>query len=345
MHTISVREWKKQFLANMHLAINPNKGVEDYKEKLKEKDLEQDVLYRQIGKLSTQIEWAKKNLKNLDLNIKRKLISNDETLSVSSQCELLSFSRSAYYYESKTVISIEQVKILEEITAIYEEYPFYGHRPIYKELQGKGIKVGRDRVLKYMNNLNLKPIFSNRKTTQRNMKDPVYPYLLKNRDISRPNQVWAADITYLPMERGFCYFVGIIDWYTRKILSYRISNTLDRQFCLEALEEACLNHGQPEIFNTDQGSQFTSHDFTRALKEKGILVSMDSVGRWADNIIIERFFRTLKYENVYLWRYETIRETKISIKNYINFYNSKRRHSTLNYQTPDQAYEKYHLVA
>ena len=165
------------------------------------------------------------------------------------------------------------------------------------------------------------------------MKDPVYPYLLKNRDISRPNQIWAADITYLPMEPGFCYFVGIIDWCTRKIISYRISNTLDRQFCLEALEEACLNHGQPEIFNTDQGSQFTNHDFTRALKKKGILVSMDSVGRWADNIIIERFFRTLRYENVYLWSYETIRETKIGIKNYINFLQLTKE--TFNIKLPD----------
>ena len=251
---------------------------------------------------------------------------------------MLEMARSSYYYQSKVELAEEKTKVYKEIQTVYEAFPFYRHRWIYWELQDRGLKVGRDRVLKSMAILNLTPLFPNRKTRLRCKKDPVYPYLLRDMKVEQVSQVWAADITYIPLEHGFCYFVGIIDWHSRKILSYRISNAMDRHFCLQALQEACAQYGTPTIFNTDQGSQFTSLDFIDCLKSRQIKVSMDSIGRWADNIIIERFFRSLKYENVYLNRYDSLVQAKAGIKEYIQFYNSRRRHSSLEYKTPNQAF-------
>ena len=260
------------------------------------------------------------------------------------QLELLGLTKSTYYYERKEPSS-EETNIKQLISDIYEDMPFYGHRRVWRELKDSDVFIGRDRTLKYMRDMGLKPIYPEPKTTMANKEHKKYPYLLKNLEITRPNQVWASDITYLKIGSGHVYFTGVIDWYTRKILSYRISNTLDAYSCIEALEEAIAKYGVPEIFNTDQGSQYTSKDFINVLEKNKIKISMDSVGRWADNIIIERFFRTLKYEYFYIKKYETITALKTGIKNYIKFYNERRKHSSLGYSTPAIIYKNYWLIA
>jgi len=274
------------------------------------------------------------------------MINKNDTISIVQQCKLVSIIRSGIYYEPAPKFSKEDLLIMHEIDKIYLEYPFLGHRRIYDELIAKKFIIGRDRVLNYMKILGIKPIYPKPKTTINNKEHKIYPYLLKELNICRTNQVWATDITYIPLHHGFCYLVAIIDWYSRKILSWRLSNTMGASFCIEALKEALDKYGKPEIFNTDQGSQFTCKDFTSILLENNIKISMDSKGRALDNIIIERFWRSLKYENIYIYNYETISEVKKGIKNYIAFYNNKRRHSALNKKTPDCFFKQYlRLVA
>jgi putative transposase len=209
------------------------------------------------------------------------------------------------------------------------------------ELLGQGFEVGKKLVLKLKNKLGLKTAFPKKQLSIPAANYVRYPYLLKDMSISAPNQVWSSDITYLPCKQGKLYMVTIIDWYSRKVLANRISNTMDRRFCLEALDEAICKYGKPEVFNTDLGSQFTSHDFIEKLTEHGIKVSHDGKGKWADNIIIERFFRTMKYEEYFLKYYESVKEAKCSIAKYIDFYNGKRFHAALNYKTPNQVYQQY----
>lgn len=261
-------------------------------------------------------------------------------ISISQQCEIAGLSRSSFYYEPVEKITPQEIEVMHAIDRIYTEYPFFGHRRIYDELKEQGFEIGRDRTLDYMQEMGLVPFYPKRKknTSLPNKEHAVYPYLLKDLKIARSNQVWAADITYVPLDGRFCYLVAIIDWFSRLILSYRICNCLDVQFCLEAFDEASQRFGHPEIFNTDQGSQFTSQDFVNRLLSKNIRPSMDSKGRAIDNVIIERFFRTLKYEDIYLKRYGSINELKQGIRQYIEFYNRRRRHSSLNNKTPFHAY-------
>jgi len=272
------------------------------------------------------------------------MINKNDNLSIVKQCEMLDISRSTAYYEPVPEYSTEDYKIMEKIDKIFTERPFYGYRRIYHELREGGYNIGRDRVLKLMKKMGIKPIYPKPRTTIFKRENRVYPYLLSELEIKKPNQVWSSDITYIPLKHGFCYMVAIIDYYSRKILSYRISNTMDVNFCLEVLEEALRTHGTPEIFNTDQGSQFTSHVFTKILLDKGILISMDSKGRALDNIFIERFWRSLKYEDIYIKKYETMKEVKKGIKKYIEFYNFKRMHSSLGYKTPGKVYNDSKII-
>ncbi len=273
----------------------------------------------------------------MDLNTKRTLIDEDEKLPVIQQCEVLGMCRSSWYFEPKP-ISGEELKIMQEIDMIHTDFDYYGHRKIWKTLINRGFDVGRDRVLNYMGIMSIEPYYPKAKTTIPNKQHTVYPYLLKGLDINRPNQVWSADITYIRMEKGFCYLVAIIDWYSRCILSYRLSTMLDVSFCTEALHEALGKYPAPEIFNTDQGSQFTSSVFTKILLDHNILISMDGKGRAIDNIIIERFFRSLKYEDIYRREYRSINELKIGIAKYMAGYNHFRLHETLGYKTPAVLY-------
>ena len=272
---------------------------------------------------------------------KKKLVNKNEKITIFKQCKILNLPRSSFYYEGKTGFNDTEKVAMLLIQNVYEEYPFYGGLRIHEELKNSGIKIGRDRIRNYMKILGLKAIYPTKKTTIFNKDHKKFPYLLKNLKITRANQVWATDITYLKLPGGYIYFTAIIDWYSRKILSYKFSNTLDTKFCEDALNEAINLYGKPEIFNTDQGCQYTSKNFTNILINNDIKISMDSVGRWADNIIVERFWRTLKYENFYLLKYENFRSLKCGISKYIKFYNESRKHSSLDYKTPGEVYSTF----
>ena len=257
-------------------------------------------------------------------------------LSLSKQCKILKISRSSYYYKGKR--RDDELKIMRLIDEHYLQHPASGSRGIRKQLIKQGIKISRKRVQRLMRLMGIEAIYPKPKTSKSHPEHKVYPYLLRNLKIERPNQVWCSDITYIPMERGFMYLVAIMDWYSRKILSWRVSNTLDTDFCLDALEEAISRYGCPEMFNTDQGSQFTSNNFTAMLNDHQIAISMDGKGRCRDNIFIERFWWTLKYHYVYLHAFESGSDLRSGLKNWISYYNHDRCHQSLDDKTPDEAY-------
>ncbi len=252
------------------------------------------------------------------------------------QCTLLDISRSGLYYQP-VGISEEDLTLMKLIDRQYLATPFYGARKIAAWLKSQSHQVNRKRVRRLMQLMGIKAIYRRPRTSKPAPGHKIYPYLLSGLKITRPNQVWAADITYIPMARGFLYLVAIIDWYSRYVLSWRLSNTLDADFCVEVLEEA-LRKGKPEIFNTDQGSQFTGEAFTGLLKQHGIRISMDGKGSYNDNLFIERLWRTVKYEEVYLKAYQDGRNARISLGNYFRFYNTERPHQTHGYRTPAEVY-------
>jgi putative transposase len=254
------------------------------------------------------------------------------SLSVVRQCTLLSISRSSVYYQPVKT-SQENLKLMKLIDRQYLDRPFYGSRRMTAWLRNQSYDVNRKRVRRLMGIMGLRAIYRRPRTSQPALGHQVYPYLLRGVEITRPNQVWTADITYIPMARGFLYLVAIMDWYSRYVLAWRLSNTLETDFCVEALEEA-LRKGVPEMFNTDQGAQFTSQAFTGLLKQHGIKVSMDGKGRYTDNLFIERLWRSLKYEEVYLKAYAGGKEARAGIGEYFDFYNLERPHQALGYQTP-----------
>ena len=254
------------------------------------------------------------------------------------QCELLEINRSSLYYRPRG-ISEEDEEIMKKMDRIHMKYPFKGSRRLaYALREMEGLKVSRKRVQKLMRAMGMRALGPAPGTTKRGKGHKIYPYLLREKKIERPGQVWAADITYIPMSRGFVYLVCVVDWYSRKALSFRVSNTMDTEFCVEALEDALHRYEAPEIFNTDQGSQFTSEEFTGVLKGKGISISMDGKGSWRDNVFVERLWRSLKYEEVYLKAYESVGEAKAEIGKWIGFYNERRGHQGLDMRTPDQVY-------
>ena len=259
-------------------------------------------------------------------------------VSVVRQCELLDFSRSSVYY-SPVEASEHELKSMRLIDEQYLRTPFYGSRKMVAWLRSQGYSVNRKRVQRLMRRMGIEAIFRRPRTTRPDTEHKVYPYLLRGLQIDKVNQVWAADITYIPMARGFIYLVCIMDWHSRYVLSWRLSNTLEADFCVDALEEA-LNSDVPGIFNTDQGSQFTSEAFTSVLLDRGVQISMDSVGAYMDNIFIERLWRSVKYEEVYLKAYDSVSEARAGIGAYLRFYNNERFHQTLGYQTPAQVFEK-----
>jgi putative transposase len=256
---------------------------------------------------------------------------------VRRQCELLRVSRSGLYYEA-VATSEEELALMRRIDELHLKSPFYGSRKLSVTLRAEGNEVNRKRVQRLMRLMGLESIAPKPKTSEPHPEHPVYPYLLRNVEVSRPNQVWAADITYIPMRTGFLYLVAIMDWYSRRVLSWRLSNTLDSSFCVEALEEALSRFGHPGIFNTDQGSQFTAATFTDRLRDRGIAISMDGKGRWIDNVFVERLWRSLKYEEVYLHAYDTVEQARNGIGRYLSFFNETRPHQALGYQTPDAFY-------
>ena len=253
------------------------------------------------------------------------------------QCELLDLCRSGLYYQPQPV-SQADLALMRRIDELPLAHPFLGARRLARMLQREGVEVGRRHVGTLMRRMGIEAIYRKRRTSLPETGHKLYPYLLGTVAIERPNQVWAADITYLPMARGFAYLVAILDLSSRKVLSFRVSNAMTTDFCVEALEEAMARYGRPEIVNTDQGSQFTASAFIEVLQRHGIAISMDGRGSWRDNVFVERFWRTLKDEEVYLRAYETVSEARASIAKYVAFYNTRRPHSTLNGKTPDAAY-------
>ena len=265
------------------------------------------------------------------------MIDDTHDLPIRRQAELLEVSRSNVYYLPRPA-SEADLAVMRRIDELHLNYPFAGARMLRDMLNREGIPIGRKHVSTLMAKMGIAAIYRKRNTSAPHPKHPVYPYLLKNLTIDRPNHVWATDITYIPMRRGFVYLVAILDWATRKVLAHRVSISMTTDFCVEALEEAMARYGTPEIFNTDQGSQFTSADFTQVLTDNGIKISMDGKGRWVDNVFIERLWRSVKYEHVYLHAYESVTEAREQLAGYFQFYNEQRPHSSLGARTPDTAY-------
>ena len=268
------------------------------------------------------------------------MITIDSTLSVTSKCSLLSIKRSTLYYKPVRT-ELSELELKRKIDKINLKYPFMGSRRIVDQLDTAGHHdVGRKGVQRLMRQMGIAAIYPWPNTSRPGKAHRIYPYLLRHLTIGRSNQVWAADITYIPMRKGFVYLVVIMDWYSRRILSWRLPISLDSTFCVEAPQEAIAQFGAPEIFNTDQGSQFTSDDFIAELKTADIQISMDGRGRWVDNVFVEWLWRSLKYEEVYLKAYETVPEARSGIGSWIEFYNYERRHQSLNRRTPDQVFNE-----
>jgi putative transposase len=265
------------------------------------------------------------------------MIDRDHDLSLVRQARVLNISRGAVYYKPRPV-SPEDLAIMRRIDELHLDYPFAGSRMLRDFLNRAGVSIGRRHVATLMKRMGIEALYRRPNTSKPAPGHKIYPYLLRGVKVEKPNQVWATDITYIPMARGFVYLVAVVDWFTRRVLSHRVSITMEADFCVEALNEALAKHGKPDIFNTDQGSQFTSEAFTGALIKHDIKISMDGKGAWRDNVFVERLWKSVKYEEVYLRAYDSVGEARASLGRYLDFYNSKRPHSSLGRKTPDEAY-------
>lgn len=265
------------------------------------------------------------------------MIDRDHELSVTKQAEIVGIARSTVYYLPRAV-SAEDLALMRQIDELHTEFPFAGARMLRRLLAAKGSKTGRRHVRRLMQRMGIEALYRRPRTTKPEPGHKIYPYLLRGVEVTRPNEVWAMDITYIPMAKGFVYLAVVLDWFSRRVLSWRLSITMEAQFCIEALEEAIARHGKPGIFNTDQGAQFTGAAFTGVLATNGIRISMDGKGAWRDNVFVERLWRTIKYEEVYLRAYESVSDARQSIGRYLDLYNRRRPHSSLDGMTPDQAY-------
>jgi putative transposase len=267
----------------------------------------------------------------------REHIDSKATIPVSRQCELLGLPASSYYYKPQPV-KTEQLQLMKAIEEIYLEQPYYGSRRILKALHRDGWQVGLRRVRRLMRIMNIQAIYQRPNTSKPSPENKVYPYLLRGMVISRPDQVWCTDITYIRLATGWSYLMAVMDWHSRRVISWGLSNTMDVDFCVGVLEES-LKHGKPEFFNTDQGSQFTSTQFTNILKDHEINISMDGRGRYQDNIYIERLWRTVKYENVFINDYQTLGDARVGLDLFFDIYNQKRLHQSLDYKTPQEVWK------
>jgi putative transposase len=265
------------------------------------------------------------------------MIEPSHALPVVRQCTLLDLSRSSVYYTPQPV-SASDLALMRRIDELHLNHPFAGARMLRDFLNQEGITVGRRHVATLMKRMGIEALYRRPNTSRKHPQHPVFPYLLRGLEITRANHVWAMDISYIPMRKGFVYLAAVLDWATRRVLSWRLSNTLTTDFCLEAVEDALGRYGTPEIFNTDQGSQFTSSDFVDLLRAHGIQQSMDGKGRWVDNVFVERLWRSVKYEEVYLHAYDSVTQARQGLERYFRFYNQRRPHSSLDGKTPDQVY-------
>ena len=335
----NLQNWKAIFLDNAEMAMEPSKVVKEYKEEIKELELKVDKYAKTVGKMTVELDWAKGKLRSSDLIDKKAMISTElKNISITKQCQLIGLNRTSLYYTPS--LNSTKEDILLKISNVFEEYPIYGGLKVHQQLLQEGVFVSPNTVFKYRQELGLKAILAvnSINTTQPIKEHKKYSYKLRGIDITHANQVWSTDITYIKINGGMVYMAAIIDWYSKAILSWRISNTMDTSLVMSVLDEALLKYGNPEIFNTDQGSQYTSFIHTQKLKDNGVIISMDGKGRATDNIAIERFWRSAKCERIYLNEYLTIKQLKEDVMDYIQFYNYKRFHQTLNYKKPMQVY-------
>jgi len=347
---VSLKSWKKHFLENMSLAFDKSTVVKEYKDEIKVLQKGNDALAKKVGNLTIEKDFLEGKLVSLASSRERKtLLDTKLNLSINKQCQLLNISKSSLYYQPiKPFSTSSDIKLLDAINNIYSDFPYYGYRRITKQLQLDGYNTGRKLVRKAMKYMGIEALYPKPKTTVANKEHYKYPYLLKDfrNDagqvvIDRTNKVWSTDITYIKLGKGYVYLAAIIDWYSKKILSWRLSNTMDNSLVLSVLKEALSFYPKPEIFNTDQGSQYTSKAHTDILKKHDMKISMDGKGRATDNICIERFWRSIKYEEIYLNEYKNIQVLRKSIEKYMIKYNARRLHSTIEYKTPNEVYFEY----
>lgn len=349
----SIQSWKKQFLENASLAFEPAKAVQEFKEEIKSKDEEIAELQKQLGKSVIEKEWLAKKLKSsVSSKDRSTFIESGLKISITRQCELLQIGRATHYYKPVPT-NTQTIALMHAIDEIATDNSEYGYRLIHRQLIEDGYSIGKDRVLRYMQQMGIHAIYPTKRrlTSIKNQNHSVYEYLLgqywtkvgrtKQVYVPTPNEVWSGDITYIRTNGGFVYLAAVIDWHTKAILSYKISNSMDATLASDVLNEALAKYPKPRIFNSDQGSQYTSYEHTQILKQHEIQISMNGKGRSIDNIVIERFFRTLKHSNIYINDYKSIKELKEGIDCYIHKYNFKRFHSSIGYQKPMNLYLEY----
>jgi putative transposase len=338
VHPNQISVWKRKLQkSSSFLFERKNKKDKEYNQLKKEKE----ELFRQLGQLQYENEWLKK-VQTTVRQRSRLIDPKEPVLSVRRQCELLNIHRSVFYYCAKPAQDVHHERHKALILAINRRLPFYGYRKVTLEVQAKKSELSEKQVRRLMHMMHRKALHAKKLTSVEHPENPVYPYLLRHKIIRYPNQVWISDLTYIKLpELGYVYLVAIMDLYSRKVLSWKVSNNMDSLFCEEALKEAIAHYGAPSVFNTDQGSQFTSNTFIHILQEQGIRISMDGRGRSRDNVHIERLWRTVKYEAIYLQGYENVRSLRRGLTSYFAFYNHYRFHQNLDYETPDQRYRSF----
>ncbi|MGH8513638.1 MAG: IS3 family transposase [Gammaproteobacteria bacterium] len=294
-------------------------------------------LHAKIGELTLENGFFRRRAHQGGIAERKAMIDREHDLPITTQAKALNISRGSVYYLPRPVPDAD-LAIMRRLDRLHLEYPFAGSRMLRGLLVADGCQIGRRHVKTLMRRMGIEALYRRPRTTKPEPGHKIYPYLLRGIEIARPNQVWAMDITYIPMARGFVYLAVVLDWFSRRVLSWRLSITMDAAFCVETLEDALARHGKPDIVNTDQGSQFTGAAFTGALASNGIAISMDGKGAWRDNVFVERLWRSVKYEEVYLRAYDSVSEARASIGRYLDFYNGRRPHSSLDGITPDQAY-------
>ena len=334
----NIHNWKVTFLANAELAMDPSKSVVRYKKDSADLQSQLDEYAKKVGQLTLERDFLEGKLRSLELSDRREMIDSEHSLSVSKQSSLLNVPRSSLYY--KPVVNDSKDKIKARILVIHNEIPCYGYIKAQKQLIEDGYSVCENTVMKYRKELGVKAILAVKKPnlSEPNKEHAIYSYKLKGLSILFSNHVWSTDITYIKTNSGTVYLAAIIDWYSKAVLSWDISNTMDSSLVMRVLNEAIENYGIPEIFNTDQGSQYTSNIHTQTLTDYGVTISMDGKGRATDNICIERFWRSAKCERIYLNQYKGISDLRNDVANYIDFYNNKRFHESLNYRKPMDVY-------
>ena len=330
-HPNQITAWKSQLEGSASEVFGPGGGAPDIPA------IDVKSLHAKIGELTLENDFLEGALTKAGIAERKAMIDREHDLSITRQAEVLPISRGSVYYLPRPVPDAD-LTIMRRLDQLHLEYPFAGSRMLRGLLAAEGCKIGRRHVKTLMKRMGIEALYRRPRTTKPDPGHKIYPYLLRNLEITRPNQVWAMDITYIPMARGFVYLAVVLDWATRRVLSWRLSVTMEAAFCVETLEDAMARHGKPEIFNTDQGSQFTGAAFTGVLASNGIAISMDGKGAWRDNVFVERLWRSVKYEEVYLRAYETVSEARASIGRYLDFYNGRRPHQSLDDATPDQAY-------